>query len=105
VNRGLGLIRRGASSIGATGALSSAVSRCQSASASSDWRSGYEDLNDNHELRKAPVFAVLAGKLKPMQRDHYAPVANKSTLDRLECTPKRNGGTYHKIDCNGESVD
>src|SRR5215475_15869378 len=66
---------------------------------------GYEDLNDHDELRKAPVFAVLAGKLKPVLREDCAPVAGKSTLNRLEHTPKRNGAKYHKIDCNGEDVD
>jgi hypothetical protein len=29
---------------------------------------GCEDLNDHDELRKDPVFAVLAGKLKPVLR-------------------------------------
>jgi hypothetical protein len=66
---------------------------------------GYEDLNDHDELRKDPVFAVLAGKLKPVLRAYCAPVAGKSTLNRLEHTPKRNGAKYHKIDCNGEEVD
>jgi hypothetical protein len=66
---------------------------------------GYEDLNDHDELRKDPVFAVLAGKLKPVLRTDCEPVAGKSTLNRLEHTPKRNGAKYHKIDCNGEEVD
>ena len=66
---------------------------------------GYEDLNDHDELRNDPMFAVLAGKLKPMVRSECAPVAGKSTLNRLEHTPKRHGGKYHKIDCNGAQVD
>ena len=66
---------------------------------------GYEDLNDHDELRKDPVFAVLAGKLKPVLRTDCAPVAGKSTLNRLEHTPKRDGAKYHKIDCNGDEVD
>jgi Transposase DDE domain group 1 len=66
---------------------------------------GYEDLNDHDELRKDPVFAVLAGKLKPVLRRDCEPVAGKSTLNRLEHTPKRNGAKYHKIDCNGDEVD
>jgi hypothetical protein len=66
---------------------------------------GYEDLNDHDELRKDPAFAVLAGKLKPVLRPDSEPVAGKSTLNRLEHTPKRNGAKYHKIDCNGEEVD
>jgi hypothetical protein len=66
---------------------------------------GYEDLNDHDELRKDPVFAVLAGKLEPVLRADCEPVAGKSTLNRLEHTPKRNGAKYHKIDCNGDQVD
>ena len=50
---------------------------------------GYEDLNDHDELRKEPVFAVLAGKLKPVSRTDCEPVASKSTLNRLEHTPKQ----------------
>ena len=56
---------------------------------------GYEDLNDHDELRHDPVMAVLAGKLQATRKD-CAPVAGKSTLNRLELstpTPTR----YHKI--------
>ena len=59
---------------------------------------GYEDLNDHDELRKDPVLAVLAGKLKPSLRDDCEALAGKSTLNRLEMTPKRHGAKYHKID-------
>jgi hypothetical protein len=65
---------------------------------------GYEDLNDHDELRKDPVFAVLAGKLEARRAD-CEPVAGKSTLNRLEHTPKKDGAKYHKIDCNGDEVD
>ena len=44
---------------------------------------GYEDLNDHDELRHDPVMAVLAGKLEA-RREGCAPVASKSTLNRLE---------------------
>lgn len=44
---------------------------------------GYEDLNDHDHLRHDPLTAVLAGKLKA-RREDYAPVAGKSTLNRLE---------------------
>ena len=44
---------------------------------------GYEDLNDHDELRHDPVLAVLAGKLEA-RREDCAPVAGKSTLNRLE---------------------
>jgi len=56
---------------------------------------GYEDINDHDELRHDPVMAVLAGKLEA-GRQACAPVAGKSTLNRLELstwTPTR----YHKI--------
>ena len=44
---------------------------------------GYEDLNDHDELRHDPMMAVLAGKLAASRSD-CAPVAGKSTLNRLE---------------------
>ena len=44
---------------------------------------GYEDLNDHDELRHDPLLAVLAGKLEA-RREDCAPVAGKSTLNRLE---------------------
>ena len=56
---------------------------------------GYEDLNDHDELRHDPMMAVLAGKLAARRKD-CAPVAGKSTLNRLELgapEPTR----YHKI--------
>jgi hypothetical protein len=56
---------------------------------------GYEDLNDHDELRHDPVMAVLAGKLQARRGD-CAPVAGKSTLNRLELS--RDVATrYHKI--------
>jgi len=44
---------------------------------------GYEDLNDHDVLRHDPVMAVLAGKLTTTRTD-CAPLAGKSTLNRLE---------------------
>ena len=44
---------------------------------------GYEDLNDHDELRRDPMLAVLSGKLAA-RREDCAPVAGKSTLNRLE---------------------
>ena len=44
---------------------------------------GYEDLIDHDELRHDPVMAILAGKLEA-RREDCAPVAGKSTLNRLE---------------------
>jgi hypothetical protein len=59
---------------------------------------GYEDLNDHDHLRHDPMMAVLAGKLTA-RREECAPVAGKSTLNRLELSelePTR----YHKISHN-----
>jgi hypothetical protein len=56
---------------------------------------GYEDLNDHDRLRHDPLLAVLAGKLAARRSD-CAPVAGKSTLNRLELgrpTPS----LYYKI--------
>jgi Transposase DDE domain group 1 len=44
---------------------------------------GYEDLIDHDQLRHDPVLAVLAGKLEAHRTD-CAPLAGKSTLNRLE---------------------
>ena len=65
---------------------------------------GYEDLNDHDELRHDPVFAVLAGKLEA-KRSNCAPVAGKSTLNRLEHTPRRQAEKYHKIDYDAASLE
>jgi hypothetical protein len=66
---------------------------------------GYEDLSDHDELRHDPTFAVLAGKLKPVLRAGCAPAAGKSTLNRLEHTPKRHAGKYHRIDYDQRQVE
>jgi hypothetical protein len=44
---------------------------------------GYEDLNDHDQLRHDPVLATLAGK-RAATREDGAPLAGKSTLNRLE---------------------
>src|SRR6202042_2023747 len=56
---------------------------------------GYEDLNDHDDLRHDPVLAVLAGKLEA-QRSDCAPLAGKSTLNRLELS-RAEPTRYHKI--------
>jgi hypothetical protein len=45
---------------------------------------GYEDLLDHDVLRHDPVLATLAGKLAARRRADCAPLAGKSTLNRLE---------------------
>ena len=64
---------------------------------------GYEDLNDHDTLRHDPLLAVLAGKLTTRRGD-CAPVAGKSTLNRLEHgqpEPTR----YAKISASGAAVE
>jgi hypothetical protein len=59
---------------------------------------GYEDLNDHEQLRSDPVFALLSGK-----RDLAAPLAGKSTLNRLELAGRSQ--RYHKIGYSPEAFD
>jgi hypothetical protein len=64
---------------------------------------GYEDLNDHDELRHDPMMAVLAGKLQA-RRENCAPVAGKSTLNRLELS--RDAATrYHKIAHDAAAIE
>jgi hypothetical protein len=63
---------------------------------------GYEDINDHDELRRDPMMAVLAGKLAARRAD-CAPVAGKSTLNRLELS-KLEPTRYHKISHNPVAI-
>jgi hypothetical protein len=65
---------------------------------------GYEDLIDHEHLRHDPVMAVLAGKLKARRKD-CAPMAGKSTLNRLEHAPKGAPTRYHKIGHDGSAIE
>ena len=56
---------------------------------------GYEDLIDHDALRHDPIMAVLARKLEA-RREDCAPVAGKSTLNRLELS-RPEPSRYHKI--------
>jgi Transposase DDE domain group 1 len=64
---------------------------------------GYEDLVDHDQLRHDPVLAALAGKLTA-RRKRCAPLAGKSTLNRLEHAP---AGTsrYHKIGHDAAAIE
>src|SRR6202165_6026632 len=60
---------------------------------------GYEDINDHEQLRKDPVFGILAGRKKLED-----PLAGKSTLNRMEL----GAGTkdrYKKITFWKEAID
>jgi Transposase DDE domain group 1 len=64
---------------------------------------GYEDLIDHDQLRHDPVMAVLGGKLEARRAD-CAPLAGKSTLNRMELSrpePTR----YHKISYDGAAIE
>jgi hypothetical protein len=64
---------------------------------------GYEDLVDHDELRHDPAMAVLAGKLEAKRGD-CAPVAGKSTLNRLELSGPR-PTRYHRIGHDGAAIE
>jgi hypothetical protein len=64
---------------------------------------GYEDLNDHDHLRHDPLFAVLAGKLAAKRSD-CAPVAGKSTLNRLELS-RAEATKYHKIHHDAAAIE
>ena len=64
---------------------------------------GYEDLNDHDTLRHDPIMAALAGKLSARRSD-CAPLAGKSTLNRLELSrvePTR----YHKVSHDTAAIE
>lgn len=64
---------------------------------------GYEDLNDHDTLRHDPVLAVLAGKLVARRSD-CAPLAGKSTLNRLELS-REEPTRYRRIGVNPAAVE
>ena len=64
---------------------------------------GYEDLNDHDHLRRDPVLALLAEKLGAKRQD-CAPVAGKSTLNRLELSGTQ-ATRYHKISHDAAALE
>ena len=64
---------------------------------------GYEDLNDHDVLRHDPVLSVLAGKLAAKRSD-CAPLAGKSTLNRLELS-RPEATRYHKISHDPAAIE
>jgi hypothetical protein len=65
---------------------------------------GHEDLVDHDQLRHDPVLAVLAGKLEA-RRAGCAPLAGKSTLNRLEHAPSGEPGRYHRIGHDAAAIE
>lgn len=74
---------------------------------------GYEDLNDHDQLRYDPLLATLVGKQDPTgedrarKRDRGKALAGKSTLNRLELTPRGagEGSRYKKIVADGGEIE
>ena len=64
---------------------------------------GCEDLLDHDRLRHDPVLAILVGKLEGRRRA-CAPLAGKSTLNRLEHAPLA-PSCYHKIGHDGAAIE
>ena len=64
---------------------------------------GYEDLNDHDQLRHDPMMAILAGKLEARRAD-CAPVAGKSTLNRLELS-RPEATRYHRISHDPAAIE
>ena len=62
----------------------------------------WEDLIDHDQLRYDPVLAVLGGKLAAKRAD-CAPLAGKSTLNRLELS-RAEPSRYHKISYDAAGI-
>ena len=65
---------------------------------------GYEDLNDHEQLRHDPVWGALLGKLEARRTD-CAPLAGKSTLNRLELHAREGIDPYHKIRPRTDAIE
>ena len=74
---------------------------------------GYEDLNDHDTLRHDPLLALLSdkqdlsGKTRKRDQDKGCALAGKSTLNRLELTPRDAGAAsrYKKIVADSRAMD
>ena len=65
---------------------------------------GYEDIVDHDQLRHDPVLGVLGGTLT-RKRSDCAPLAGKSTLNRLEHAAKVGTDPYHKITHDPSAIE
>ena len=65
---------------------------------------GYEDVEDHDTLRCDPVLALLSESLTPKRSD-CAPLAGKSTLNRLEHAPAGAPTRYHKISHSSDAFE
>lgn len=65
---------------------------------------GYEDLNDHEQLRHDPLLGAVIGKLES-GRARCAPLAGKSTLNRLELFETQGSSRYHKIRPQADQIE
>jgi hypothetical protein len=65
---------------------------------------GYEDVDDHDHLRHDPVLGLLSDRLAPKRSD-CAPLAGKSTLNRLEHAPDGEPTRYHRIGHDGAAIE
>jgi hypothetical protein len=65
---------------------------------------GYEDLNDHDALRHDPLWGAVLGKLES-KRSSCAPLAGKSTLNRLELSVSEQATRYHKIAHDAAAIE
>jgi hypothetical protein len=65
---------------------------------------GYEDVNDHDELRHDSAIGAAVGVLTP-RSSRSAPLAGKSTLNRLEHAPAGEPSRYHKIGHDGAAIE
>jgi hypothetical protein len=65
---------------------------------------GYEDVNDHDVLRRDPVLALFSDRLEAKRKD-CAPLAGKSTINRLEHAPRDGGDRYHKIGHDAKALE
>ena len=64
---------------------------------------GYEDLNDHDDLRRDPLLGPVLGQLEA-RRAGCAPLAGKSTLNRLEHAPV-DGDRYRKVAHDPDAIE
>jgi len=71
---------------------------------------GYEDLNDQDDLRTDPLLGAVCGNPDPLgmdrrqERDKGKPLAGKSTLNRLELGTADTEGKYRKINPKAQEM-
>ena len=65
---------------------------------------GYEDVEDHDTLRHDPVLTLLSQSLTPKRPD-CAPLAGKSTLNRLEHAPVGEPTRYHRISHDRSAIE